>query len=117
MVTHTKPEGRTMPKFMFSANLNGEGVAGIIAEGGTSRRTEVERAIGALGGTVEAFYFTFGEQDSILIAELPDTEAATAFALGVASTGRIGVSTTVLITPEEVDAAVSRKVSFRGPGQ
>jgi hypothetical protein len=35
----------------------------------------------------------------------------------VASTGRIGVSTTVLITPEEVDAAVSRKVSFRGPGQ
>lgn len=106
-----------MPKFMFSAHVNGEGAAGILSEGGTSRRAEVDRAIGALGGTVEAFYFAFGDKDSILIADLPDNEAATAFALSVAASGRVGVSTTVLITPEEVDAAVSRGVEFRAPGQ
>lgn len=106
-----------MPKFMFSAHLSGEGAAGILAEGGTSRRKEVDRVIGALGGTVEAFYFTFGEQDSVLIADLPDTEAATAFALGVSSSGVVGVSTTVLITPEEVDRAITRKVGFRPPGE
>ncbi|HUG75166.1 MAG TPA: GYD domain-containing protein [Acidimicrobiia bacterium] len=105
-----------MPKYLFQAHLNSDGVAGIIKEGGTSRVAAVNSAIEALGGTVEAFYFAFGEADSVLIADLPDNEAATAFALDVAGSGRVAVTTTVLVTPEEVDRAVAKRPGFRGPG-
>lgn len=105
-----------MPKYLFRASLTTEGVAGIVAEGGTARRTAVAAAIESLGGKVEAYYFCFGDEDSILIAELPDNETATAFALEVGSSGRVGVSTTVLITPEEVDRARSIKSGWRAPG-
>jgi uncharacterized protein with GYD domain len=106
-----------MPKYLFRAHLSPDGVAGILEEGGTSRLEEVKRAIGALGGTVEAFYFSFGDEDSILVADLPDNETATAFALSVSVSGRVAVSTTVLITPEEVDGARAKNAQFRAPGE
>lgn len=105
-----------MPKYMFKASLTAEGMAGIIAEGGTSRRTTLTQAIENLGGTVEAFYFSFGDEDAIVVADLPDNESATAFALEVGSSGRVGISTTILITPEEVDRARDRKSGWRAPG-
>jgi uncharacterized protein with GYD domain len=105
-----------MPKYMFEASLSAEGVAGIIAEGGTARRDVVTSAIANLGGTVEAFYFAFGDADVVLIADLPDNEAAAAFSLEISSSGRVGVSTTVLITPEEVDRAREKKSGWRAPG-
>lgn len=105
-----------MPKYMFRANLSDEGAAGILAEGGTPRVEAVTSTIEGLGGTVEAFYFTFGDEDSVLIADLPDNEAASAFALAVSASGKVGVSTTVLITPEEVDRAAKKTPSFRAPG-
>ena len=105
-----------MAKYLFKASLSPEGVAGIIAEGGTARRQVVQNSIEALGGTLEAFYFAFGDTDSIVVCDLPDNEAATAFALEVSATGRVSVSTTVLITPEEVDRAREKKTGFRAPG-
>lgn len=105
-----------MPKYMFKASLTAEGMAGIIAEGGTSRRTVLTEAIESLGGTVEAFYFSFGDEDAIVVADLPDNESATAFALEVGSSGRVGISTTVLITPDEVDRARDKKSGWRAPG-
>jgi uncharacterized protein with GYD domain len=105
-----------MPKYLFRAHLTADGVAGILDEGGTPRVEAVNTAVQALGGTVEAFYFAFGDEDSVLIADLPDNAAATAFALAVSSSGKVGVSTTVLITPEEVDRALTMEVGFRAPG-
>lgn len=105
-----------MPKYLFRAHLTPDGVAGIRAEGGTPRVEAVNAAIEALGGTVEAFYFAFGDEDSVLVADLPDNAAATAFALDVSSSGKVAVSTTVLVTPEEVDRAIAMKTEFRAPG-
>ena len=105
-----------MPKYLFTASLSAEGVAGIVAEGGSARRTTVGSAIQALGGTLEAFYFAFGDDDVIGICELPDNESAAAFALEVSSSGRVSVSTTVLLTPEEVDRAREKKSGWRPPG-
>ena len=105
-----------MPKYMFKASLTAEGVAGIIAEGGSSRRMALTQAIENLGGTVEAFYFAFGDEDAIVVADLPGNEAAAAFALEVGSSGRVAISTTVLITPEEVDRAREKKSGWRAPG-
>jgi uncharacterized protein with GYD domain len=105
-----------MPKYLFTASLSPEGVAGVLAEGGTARRTTVANAIQTLGGTLEAFYFAFGDDDVVGICELPDNESAASFALEVSASGRVSVSTTVLLTPEEVDRAREKKSGWRAPG-
>ena len=54
--------------------------------------------------------------DVIIIADLPDEEAAAAVTLAVNADSRISLKTTVLLTPEEVDAAAKRSVEYRAPG-
>jgi uncharacterized protein with GYD domain len=105
-----------MPKYMFRAFLTAEGVAGIVDEGGSSREDVLSSAITTLGGTVEAFYFAFGDEDAVVIADLPDNETAAAFALETSASGRVAVSTTVLLTPEEIDRAREKKSGWRPPG-
>ena len=51
-----------------------------------------------------------------MIVDLPDNESAAAVALTVNSTGGATVTTLVLLTPEEVDAAAQRSVDYRPPG-
>jgi len=106
-----------MPKYLFHANYVGEGVKGLIKEGGTSRRVVVEKAAQSVGGTVEAFYYAFGETDAYVIVDLPDNATAASLALTVAASGTVAIKTTVLITPEEVDHAVKQSHSYRPPGQ
>jgi uncharacterized protein with GYD domain len=106
-----------MPKYLAQCNYVGEGFKGLVKEGGTSRRAAVEKLIKSLGGTMEAFYYAFGETDLYIIADLPDNVDATAIALTVSAMGSIAMKTTVLITPEEVDQAVKKTPLYRPPGQ
>lgn len=105
-----------MPKYLFRASLAPEGVAGVLAEGGTARRTVVQNAIETLGGTLESFYFAFGDEDVVGICELPDNETAAGFSMETSASGRVSVSITVLITPEEIDRAREKKSGWRAPG-
>jgi uncharacterized protein with GYD domain len=104
-----------MPKFLFEASYTGEGVKGLRREGGSSRRAAVARAAESVGGRLERFYFAFGDHDTFAIVDLPDNEAATAVSLTVSAAGGARVRTVVLLTPEEVDAAVKRTVEYRPP--
>jgi uncharacterized protein with GYD domain len=106
-----------MPKYLAQCNYVGEGVKGLLKEGGSSRRAVVEKLVESVGGTVDAFYYAFGEIDLFVIADLPDNVTMTALALLVAASGVIAIKTTVLITPEEVDEAVKKTPSYRPPGQ
>jgi uncharacterized protein with GYD domain len=106
-----------MSKYLFQASYTGEGLKGLLKEGGTSRRQAVEKTIEGLGGTLEAFYYAFGYTDVYAIAELPDNVSTAAFALIVNAAGTAKVNTTVLMTPEEVDQAVKKGVDYRPPGQ
>ena len=110
-----------MSKYLVQASYSKEGVKGILNEGGSKRREAVEKAVKALGGTVEAVYFAFGDVDAFIILDLPDNVAATAASLVVNATGTVNATYTVLITPEEVDQAVEKagKVfgEYRAPGQ
>jgi uncharacterized protein with GYD domain len=105
-----------MPKFLFEASYTLEGVKGVQAKGGSARRDAVAAVAESVGGTLESFYFAFGESDAYVTVDLPDNEAATAVALTVNSAGGAAVKTTVLLTPEEVDAAAQRSVDYRPPG-
>ena len=106
-----------MPKYLAQCNYVGEGIKGLHKEGGSSRRAIVEKLVKSLGGTVEAFYYAFGEIDLYVIADVPDNVSMTAIALTVNATGAITVKTTVLITPEEVDEAAKKTPTYRPPGQ
>jgi uncharacterized protein with GYD domain len=71
----------------------------------------------SLGGTMEAFYFAFGDDDVYVIAEVPDNVTVSALSLTVNASGTVKVKTTVLLTPEEVDQAAKMTVNYRPPGQ
>jgi uncharacterized protein with GYD domain len=90
---------------------------GVQSKGGSARREAVKETLEELGGKVEAFYFGFGDEDAYVIADMPSNEAAAAVALAVNATGGGAAKTTVLLTPEEVDAAAEQSVSYRAPGQ
>jgi uncharacterized protein with GYD domain len=105
-----------MPKYMIEASYTLEGIRGVQGAGGSARREAVSKVAESVGGTLEAFYFAFGDRDVYSIVDLPDNEAAAAVALTVNASGAVNIKTTVLMTPEEVDAAARRSVDYRPPG-
>ena len=106
-----------MPKFLIKASYNPDGVRGLIKEGGSKRRAVVQKLIEGVGGKLEGFYYAFGADDAVIIADLPDASSGIAISLTVNATGAVRLSTTPLITPEEIDAASKKAVDYKAPGQ
>jgi uncharacterized protein with GYD domain len=109
-------KGYTMAKYLFRASYKAAGTKGLIEEGGTKRREQIKQIIEKSDGKLEAFYFAYGETDVFCIADLPDTVTATAMSLAINQTGAVHVSTTPLITSEEVDQASRMTIAYRPPG-
>jgi uncharacterized protein with GYD domain len=105
-----------MPKFLIEASYTLDGVRGLRSAGGSSRRDAVAHALESAGGSLDHFYFAFGDSDAYVIADLPDAEAAAAVALIVNASGGATTKTVLLLTPEEVDAAAQRSVDYTPPG-
>ena len=106
-----------MPRYLLQANYVGEGIKGLLKEGGTSRQSAAEKAIKSVGGTMEAFYFAFGDTDAYVVAEVPDQVSMAALALTISASGAVATKTTVLMTAEEIDAAAKKTPAYRAPGQ
>jgi uncharacterized protein with GYD domain len=105
-----------MNRYLVKSRYATQGVKSVIAGGGTARRIAVEKTITDLGGRLDSFHFAFGEDDVYAIVELPDHITAAAVALAINASGFARVNTTVLLTPEEVDTAAKRQVSYTPPG-
>lgn len=105
-----------MPKYLFEASYTPDGVKGVQSAGGSSRSDAVAKVAESVGGSLEGFYFAFGETDAYVICDLPDQESAAAVALTVNAAGGAKVNTVVLLTSDEVDAAAKRSVEYRPPG-
>jgi uncharacterized protein with GYD domain len=106
-----------MPKYLVQGSYTAEGIKGVLKEGGSSRKTAVAAATKALGGKLEAFYFTFGAHDVVAIVDAPDNVTAAALAMGIGSTGTVHLATTVLLTPDEIDQATQKTMKFRAAGR
>jgi len=106
-----------MPKYLTQANYLGEGLKGLLKEGGSSRRAAVEKLFGSVGGKVEAFYYAFGDTDLFIIADVPDNVTAVALSMIVNAAGAATTKVTVLLTPEEIDAAAKKTATYRLTGQ
>ena len=105
-----------MPKYLIEGSYSADGLIGLIKEGGCSRRDTVAQLVQGLGGTLEAFYFTFGQDDTVAIADLPDNVTATAISVAANASGAVRVKITVLLTPEEIDTATQKTTYYRAPG-
>ena len=105
-----------MAKYMMKASYTVDGTKGLMKDGGSARRAAVQKMIEGLGGTLECFYYTFGEPDAFAIIDVPDTVSVAAASLAINATGGARVSTIVLLTPEQIDEAAKKSVSYRPPG-
>ena len=105
-----------MKKYLIKGAYNSDGMKGLMSEGGTGRKNAIEKMLGAIGGKVEAFYYAFGDADVYLIVELPDDITAAAVGLRVNAAGLVRISITILISPEDIDAASGKSVNYRAPG-
>ncbi|MER5938175.1 GYD domain-containing protein [Streptomyces sp. uw30] len=105
-----------MPKFLIQATYTSEGTKGLLKEGASGRRTAVDQVVSGLGGKVEAMYFTFGQDDLVLIVDFPDPVSMAAVSLTVKASGALHTRATPLLTVDEIDEASRRQVQFRPPG-
>ena len=106
-----------MSNYLFQATYTQKGIEGTRKDGAASRIPQWVKLFESLGGKFETAYWTLGETDIIIIGELPDAVAAVASStLGrFAGTGK--VTTTVLLTADEMDEAFRRTLTYRSPGE
>ena len=105
-----------MAKYLVEASYTSEGMKGVLKEGGSSRRTVIEKLVSNMGGTLESLYFAFGDSDVYLIVDVPSNADMAAVAMTVGASGAVSTKTTVLMTPEEIDGASEKTVEYRPPG-
>ena len=106
-----------MHKYLIHINYIGEGIKGLLTEGGSSRKAAAEAVVQSVGGSLESMYFALGETDCYAIADVPSQNAVVALSLTLNASGRVKVSVTPLITVTELDEAVKLGPSYRAPGQ
>ena len=104
-----------MPKYLIRASYTGEGVKGLLREGGSKRKAAAEAAINSVGATLESLYFTFGDEDIVAIVDGPDNATMVAASLAINASGAVTLKTTVLLTAEEMDTATTINVSYQAP--
>jgi uncharacterized protein with GYD domain len=73
------------------------------------RSIAVGKLIEKLGGKLLAFYYSYGDYDGVIIADLPDTASGLATTMvAFAGGGTTKVKTTVLFTVKEAMAAMKK---------
>lgn len=97
-----------MPHYLQQVAYSREGWEALIANP-QNRIEAVRPAIEKLGGKIESAWFSFGDYDIVVIAELPDNVSAAAIAMAFAAGGACkSVQTTPLISPEEATQALRK---------
>jgi uncharacterized protein with GYD domain len=106
-----------MAKFLIQASYTPEGIKGLAKDKASGRKAAVEKALKSVGGKLDCIYYSFGEYDVALVADMPDAVAAAALGFSVCSSGAVRTKTTPLLTVEETDEALAKGVSYKAPGK
>jgi uncharacterized protein with GYD domain len=106
-----------MPKYLITGSYSAEGMRGVLKDGGSGRMEAVEHLLKGIGGSMESFYFAFGDDDVYVVVEAPDNVTTAAVSMAVGASGAVGIKTTVLLTPDEIDRAAKKTVDYRPPGK
>lgn len=106
-----------MPKYLLLASYTSDGTKGLLKDGGSKRRAAASTLVESLGGKMDCFYYAFGETDVVAIVDLPDSASAAAASLAINATGAVTGRIAVLLTPEEIDQAARKSVTYTPPGR
>lgn len=106
-----------MSKYMIKASYTAEGIKGLQKDKATGRQQVVGEAIKALGGRLEVMYYALGEDDVIVIADMPNNQSVASLCFAVCAAGLARTTTMALMTVEETDQALQTSVSYRAPGR
>ncbi len=105
-----------MPMYLWTASYAADGAKGLLKDGGSKRRDTVRQMIEKAGGKLHSFHFALGTDDVVGIAEFPDTATAVAMSLVVNASGAVSLRSTLLVSPEELDAAAKKAIAYTPPG-
>ena len=105
-----------MAKYLIAASYTADGLKGLIRDKASGRRAAVAKALEAVGGKVDAMYYALGDDDVLLIVDVPDTVTAAAVSIRVSASGLVRTKTTSLLTVEEADQALQKTIDYRPPG-
>lgn len=106
-----------MSKYLLAAAYTADGAKGLLKDSGTKRRQAAEQAIKSAGGTMEAFYFAFGDNDAYIVVDAPDHATVAAASVAINASGAVRTKTVVLLSAEEIDQAIKKTVDYRAPGR
>lgn len=106
-----------MGKYLIRGTYTAEGIRGVLKDGGSARVQAVKQLVEGLGGTIEAFYFAFGEDDFVIIADGTGVPGILAGTMAAGASGTVHTTTTVLISPDDLDAASKMLTTYRPPGE
>jgi uncharacterized protein with GYD domain len=110
----------TMAKYAVLGGYTADAWSKMIENPG-DRTAAVTKAVEALGGKLESFYWSFGDDDFLGIIEAPDDAGAAAFSVAVGSSGTLrNLRTIKLISLEEgrkiLEKAKMTKAAYAPPG-
>jgi uncharacterized protein with GYD domain len=106
-----------MPKFPLRASYSAAGMKGLMKDKAETREKAVAALCKSVGGKLDAMYFVLGDDDVIVIADLPGRAEAAAVCMTVASSGALSaIKTQGLLTMAEMDAALALTPKYRPPG-
>ena len=106
-----------MPYYMYQVSYTPEAWAGL-AKRPQDRARAIRPIIRQLKGRLVSFYLAFGEYDAVVIAEMPDNEAAAALSIAASAGGAVkAIKTTSLMTVQEGIQAMRKagKSGYRPP--
>jgi uncharacterized protein with GYD domain len=106
-------KGSAMPKYLIQAQYTSDGLKRLMQDTAAGRTADLRKAVASVGGTLDALYWALGEDDAILIVDLPDAVAAAAAGIASSASGHARTRTTRLLTAGEVDTALEKIVRYR----
>jgi uncharacterized protein with GYD domain len=106
-----------MAKYLVEGSYTVEGLKGLQKDKASGRKQAVTKLLEGLEGKLEGMYFAMGEHDAVLIVDVPDLVTAAAVSLSVSAAGLVRTKSTALLTVEETDRALAKKVNYRAPGE
>ena len=97
-----------MPSYLVQSSYTSEALSALVKN--PQNRTEVIRkAVENLGGKLVGSWMSFGDQDVVLIIDMPDNISAAAMVLAASAGGSVrGTKTTLLFTLEEGLEAIKK---------
>ena len=107
-----------MAKYVVLFSFTGETAKRFVAQP-SDRAAAVRGLVESAGGSMESYYWMFGQYDGLVIFELPDSKTAAALSLAVTGSGAF----TTFETHELIEASDlaqiaerAKRISYQPPG-